>query len=289
MNAPLPYPSFPPERFAPPWSATGAAVSELDATLGELLQAAGREATARFGSAGIIAKEDGTPVTSADHAAQELLVHGLGERFPEDGLMGEEDVSRAGGRRTWHIDPIDGTAAYSEGLAHWGPCVALTEEGQVQAGALWMPRIREYYFFEQGQGAFRNGAPLPQLGSGLPPGRLSVLYVPSRLHAGARLSWPGKLRCLGSIAAHLALVAAGCASAVLVPAGWRLWDTALGLALIKAVGGSAVLPDGRPLDPVLHAGSPFAAGAQSALAWLSEPGHLELTRPPLPPRSSALP
>ncbi len=279
MSSPLPYPRFDPERHPPPWSIGGRAASEADAFLGELLLLAGEEASGRFGDPSPLRKKDGTPVTTADRAAQDVLIAGLLARFPGDGIQAEEDVERAGGPRTWIIDPIDGTAAYSEGLAHWGPCVAALEGGRASLGALWMPRIREYYYFEAGLGAFRNGAPLPRLRPLGAPGRLSVLYVPSRLHAGARVDWPGKLRCLGSVAAHLCLVAAGCASATLVPAGWRLWDTALGLALIEAVGGSAVLPDGRPLDPALHVGLPFAAGTPEALAWLSEPGRIALSRP----------
>lgn len=261
----------------------------MDAMLGPLLLRAGAEASARFGDPAVERKGDGTPVTGADHAAQALLVASLRDAFPEDGIRAEEDVAHEGGPRTWVIDPLDGTAAYSEGLAHWGPCLARLEGQEAQVGALWMPRIREYYYFERGLGAFRNGAPLPPLTARGAPGRLSVLYVPSRLHAGARLDWPGKLRCLGSIAAHLALVAAGCASAVLVPAGWQHWDTALGLALIEGVGGSAMLPDGQRLDLSRHGGLPFAAGAPDALAWLSAPGRIVLDRPDLSARQRNMP
>lgn len=275
-TSPLPYPRFPPERFAPPWSATGAPASALDALLAPLLMRAGEVAVSRFGAAQVRRKDDGTPVTDADLAAQAILLDGILAAFPRDGVEAEEDARREGGPRLWSIDPLDGTAAFSEGLAYWGPCVAALERDRVVAGALWLPRVREYYFLEAGLGAFRNGAPLNPLPKdpAREPCRLSVLYIPSRLHAGARLDWPGKARCLGSSAAHLALVAAGSAAAALVPPGWKRWDTALGLALIEAVGGGAMLPDGRALDPVAHEGQPFVVGDVGALSWLTTPGRL---------------
>lgn len=280
MDRPLPYPSFPAERYDPPWSASGAPISAMDAVLGPLLLEAGAAVSRRFGAGTAHRKADGTPVTEADHEAQEILISGLAAAFPEDGVEAEEGGRRHGGPRRWFVDPIDGTASFSEGLAYWGPCVAALEDGATVVGALWLPRIREYYFFEAGAGAFRNGAALPPLATDGPdPGRLSVLYVPSRLHAGARVDWPGKLRCLGSVAAHLALVAAGCGLAALIPAGWQPWDTAAGLALIHAVGGRAVLANGQPFDPARHVGLPFAAGTPAALRWLSAPGRIELVTP----------
>lgn len=291
MDRPLPYPSFPAERHGPPWSASGGPVSAMDALIGRLLVEAGRAASSRFGAANATRKADGTPVTDADREAEAVLLAGLVAAFPEDGIEAEEGGLRAGGPRRWFVDPLDGTASFSEGLAYWGPCLAAVEGDRTLVGALWLPRIHEYYFFEAAQGAFRNGAPLPPLPpDDRAPDRLSVLYVPSRLHAGARIDWPGKLRCLGSVAAHLSLVAAGCGAAALVPSGWRPWDTAAGLALIHAVGGRAVLADGQPLDPARHAGLPFAAGAPAALRWLSAPGRIEpvareRAHPQHPPRT----
>ena len=282
---PLPYPSFPADRFAPPWAATGAPVSALDAVLGPLLVAAADRALARFGAPVVHKKEDGTPVTDADTAAEELLVSGLGEAFPDDGVVAEEGGNRDGARGIWYVDPLDGTAAFSEGLAHWGPVVARQEGGVVSAGALYMPRLREYFFVERGLGAFRNGARLKPLSDdpNRPLSALNVLYVPSRLHAGATLDWPGKARCLGSVAAHMALVAAGAASGALIPAGWRPWDTAAGLALIEATGGRAVTVDGQPLHLLDHAGVPFVVGDASTVAWLSQPGRVTVRSRRAPP------
>ena len=94
-----------------------------------------------------------------------------------------------------------------------------------------------------------------------------------------RLHWPGKCRSLGSIAAHLALVAAGSASAALIPAGWQPWDTACGLALIHSVGARAETFSGQPLHIEQHIGQPFIAGLPSAVEWLRQPGRLSFFPP----------
>src|SRR3954471_15607633 len=56
-------------------------------------------------------------VTDADRASQRYIVAGLRNRFPNDGIVGEEsesglsitfDVANTRGRN-WVIDPIDGT------------------------------------------------------------------------------------------------------------------------------------------------------------------------------------
>jgi fructose-1,6-bisphosphatase/inositol monophosphatase family enzyme len=55
-------------------------------------------------------KQDHSPVTVADRAAEALLRSRLLAAFPSDGFLGEESGDQAGssGYR-WIVDPIDGT------------------------------------------------------------------------------------------------------------------------------------------------------------------------------------
>lgn len=267
-----------------PWTETGTPASPLDAALGPLLVAAGREAMSHFRRATRTLKPDNSVVTEADHASERVLVEGLAARFPADAILAEEGQARPGGPALWVVDPLDGTAAFTEGLAYWGPTAGRLLDGRVAAGALWLPRIGEYYFGELGVGAFRGGTRLPRTPwAGGRPGANDVLYVPSRLHAGAELDWPGKARCLGSVATHLCLVAAGAACGALIGPGWRRWDVAAGLALLHQVGGLARLPDGQDLDVGLHEGQAFMAGSPDATAWLAAPGRVTLRRRPASP------
>ena len=228
-------------------------------------------------------KADDSPVTAADLASEEVLLAGLRQHFPQDALHSEEaGGDRAGGGPDggwWVIDPIDGTSAFTEGLAHWGPTVARyhrSGEGwRLDCGAIWLPRLGEFFYVEAADGSsaaplgWFNDRPLPQLEERLRPG---VVYLPSRFHRYGRLDSRCKARCLGGTAAHLAGVARGAAAVAIVAPGWSLWDTAAGLGLLEAVGGVALrFPDGAPLDPIRDEGASFIAGfSEFATALLRE-------------------
>jgi len=81
-------------------------------------------------------KRDGSPVTLADRAAEQLAREWIHARFPADGILGEEfgETPGANGRR-WILDPIDGTKSFVRGVPLWGTCVAVCEGDDVLAGA----------------------------------------------------------------------------------------------------------------------------------------------------------
>jgi len=260
-------------------SIPGAPVDPTDAALRPLLAAAGNIALDGFRAVRGTAKADGSMVTAVDRSAEAVLAAGLSKAFPQDGIIGEEGASRRGSAATWFVDPLDGTRAFLEGLAHWGPTVARVSEDGVLAGALWLPRIREHFYVRDESEAFLDGRRLPMLlhRSGAPDGSL---FVPSRLLLHLRLRWPGRTRSLGSTAAHLALVAEGGVEACIVGPGWQPWDAAAGVALVRAVGAAVTTLDGSPLDFRSDVGTPFVAGTPRAVAWITAPGRIA----PLPDR-----
>ena len=246
-----------------------------------LLRAAGDAALAYVGTVfEVRRKADESPVTDADLAAEAILIEGLRATWPDDRIVSEERGEIPGGGATWVVDPIDGTSAFTEGLAHWGPTVARIVEGpdgpRVDAGALYLPRLDEHYHVEGGRG-WMNGVPMAPLAS-LSPNQ--VVYLPSGFHKGSTVTFAGKARCLGGTAAHLCLVARGAAVAVIVPPRWSIWDTAAGLSLIEALGGRAArLPDGAPLDPFRDTGLPFVTGFPDAVQALLQPERIRLRSP----------
>ena len=54
-------------------------------------------------------KQDDSPVTIADKAAEKALRDILAECFPKHAIYGEEQGHSKGEGGTWVIDPIDGT------------------------------------------------------------------------------------------------------------------------------------------------------------------------------------
>lgn len=241
-----------------------------DARVRPLMLRAGDAAMALFGSARERRKADGSPVTEADKQSEAILVAGLSLAFPDDAIRSEEGLADETGRRQWYVDPLDGTGSFLEGLAYWGPTLGLVKADTPAYGALYLPRTRDYFHAEGGQ-AWWNDTLLTPL-SAEPPTRRDILYIPSRLHAHVRLDWPGKARNLGSIAGHLAMVAAGGAAGTLVPAGWQPWDVACGLAMLDAVGGEVRTIGGEPFSIARHRGQSFVAGAPGTVRWmLAEP------------------
>ena len=89
-------------------------------------------------------KIDGTPVTIADRSAEEAARKWIEQRFPDDGILGEEfPTVREGARRTWIVDPIDGTKTFIRDVPLWGSLVAVIEDRRVIAGAAFFPAVSE--------------------------------------------------------------------------------------------------------------------------------------------------
>lgn len=102
-------------------------------------------------------KNDGSPVTLADRAAEQLAREWIHARFPADGIHGEEfgETPGASGRR-WLLDPVDGTKSFVRGVPLWGTCIALCEGDDVLAGAAAYPAVEEYLVAAPGMGCWHN-------------------------------------------------------------------------------------------------------------------------------------
>jgi histidinol-phosphatase len=104
-------------------------------------------------------KDDGTPVTEADKGAERLLRAELAERYPGDGIFGEEEGEKGGdtGRR-WIIDPVDGTKAFTHGVPLYVNLLAVEDEHGMAVGVINIPALAETVFAGRGLGCFCNGA-----------------------------------------------------------------------------------------------------------------------------------
>ncbi|MEM9467920.1 MAG: inositol monophosphatase family protein [Actinomycetota bacterium] len=105
-------------------------------------------------------KGDGSPVTIADRDAESLVRARLAERFPDDGVVGEEhdDTEGTSGRR-WVVDPIDGTKAFTKGVPLYSTLIALIDDHGPAVGVIHLPGLGETVAAGRGLGATANGAP----------------------------------------------------------------------------------------------------------------------------------
>lgn len=105
-------------------------------------------------------KSDGSYVTIADREAERYLRRRIAERFPDDGILGEEEGEAHGkSQRRWIVDPIDGTFAFVHGVPFYGVLIALEIEGELSVGVVNIPALGEIVAAAKGLGCFLNGEP----------------------------------------------------------------------------------------------------------------------------------
>jgi histidinol-phosphatase len=134
--------------------------SELELA-GKLADTADARAMEVFGTQNfsVHKKSDGSPVTDIDREIEATLRKLIAERFPDDGIIGEEyDATNPESDRQWILDPIDGTKAFMRGNENWATLIALRERGKIVVGVASAPAMDQRYIAVAGQGATVNGS-----------------------------------------------------------------------------------------------------------------------------------
>ena len=128
----------------------------------EVVQEAAALTLQWFGTSDLVVerKGDGSPVTAADRDAERLVRERIGARFPDDGVLGEEEPESHGqsGRR-WIVDPIDGTKAFTRGVPLYSTLLALDDEHGPAIGVIGLPATGQVVYAGRGLGCFADGRP----------------------------------------------------------------------------------------------------------------------------------
>ena len=217
----------------------------------EAIKLAGRKALELTGEAlSIHTKSDHSPVTTADLAVDRLIHEAVARHFPDDGWLSEEqqdDRERLRKKRTWIVDPIDGTRAFIKKVPEFCISVALVENACPIIAAILNPSTGELSTAIRGKGArFSGGAGGPWQSTHMDDLPL-VLVNPWELRKGRFHSLSHQVQCrpVGSIAYALANVAAGRATAAVMLEGGNEWDVAAGVLLIEETGGTVTDARGK--------------------------------------------
>ncbi|MEM8930027.1 MAG: inositol monophosphatase family protein [Acidobacteriota bacterium] len=221
---------------------------ELTEIAVDLAWKAGRRTLAAFQiGVEVEAKADGTPVTRADRDAEDFLRRAIRERFPDDGVFGEEFGEEPGSSgRTWVIDPIDGTKSFVHGVPLYAVLVAVVIDGRSDIGIIHLPGLGETVHAHRGGGCWWNGrrarvSQVERVEQALVvtsdfPGQEQE-RTPTRLYDAARLR-----RTWGDAYGY-ALVATGRAE-VMVDPEVAPWDVAAVQPIIEEAGGRFTDRDG---------------------------------------------
>lgn len=242
---------------------------DADAELALLRDAAaeaGRIALRYFGKDPEVWMKAGqSPVSEADYAADTFLRETLLAARPGYGWLSEETADnpeRLTSRRTFVVDPIDGTRAFLAGGDVWCVSVAVVENGRSVAGVLECPVKRETFVATAGGGAFLNGRRLavPRVGE------IPRLGGPKPMLDALPQEWQSRMHRAGyvpSLAYRLAMIAAGTLDATFVKPNSHDWDIAAADLMLAEAGGLLLDVDGaRPAFAgveVRH--GPLAAGS----------------------------
>lgn len=204
-------------------------------------------------------KEDHSPVTEADRAADAIIAAGLREFTPEIPVITEEEVAdgvapSAVGTRFWLVDPLDGTREFINERDEFTVNIALIEAGEPVIGIVYLP-VQDRLYIGRNPGpaslSEAGGPPRPIEARQAPAGGLSV--VASRSHAKkdelkAFLEGfsVGEILVAGS-SLKFCLIAEGKADLYPRLGTTMEWDTAAADAVLRAAGGHVRTLDGKPL------------------------------------------
>jgi myo-inositol-1(or 4)-monophosphatase len=247
-------------------------LAQLGAIAADILTECEPEFLAGLGAAEEITKGIGDYATAVDLALERRITAALlartgiavhGEEF------GGADLTSGA---VWVLDPVDGTANFSQRIPLTGTNLALLIDGEPQLGLTWLPLLDERYVAVRSGPVMRNGVALPPLEPapmsqtvvsfghvGLAGGRYPTGYRIALFHAVSERAM--RVRIMGTSALEFAWVAAGVFSAA-VSFGNKAWDTAPGDCLVHAAGGSVTDLAGLPH----HLGSPSMVAARPGVA-----------------------
>ncbi len=106
-------------------------------------------------------KADHTPVTLADHEAEQVIKDIIHHAFPDHGFYGEESgYDQVDAEYLWLVDPIDGTKSFVRHYPFFSTQIALLHHGEIILGVSNAPLFEELAWAERGKGAWLNGQPL---------------------------------------------------------------------------------------------------------------------------------
>lgn len=223
----------------------------------EIARAAGEEVldVYRNGCA-VEHKDDGSPVTEADHRAEEIICGRLSQLSPGVAIVAEEgrvcEQPASAPERFWLVDPLDGTKEFLSRNGEFTVNIALVQSGTPVLGVILAPALGRLFAAADRSAFIEDGAGRRTLAARATPDE-GATVVSSRSHgdpralaaliAGRRVS---RSLTAGS-SLKFCLVAAG--EADLYPRFGRTmeWDTAAGDAILRTAGGTVTDLDGRPL------------------------------------------
>ncbi|MFT4343657.1 MAG: 3'(2'),5'-bisphosphate nucleotidase CysQ family protein [Candidatus Woesearchaeota archaeon] len=215
---------------------------------------------------GVEFKGNESPVGIADYRANNILCTALHNAFPDDGILSEESPEKtfnpekthfvqgyesalsamkewSSRKRSWIIDPLDGTRQFINGNDEFGILVGLIEDGKPVFGINYFPKFDTWYYAAEGQGAYREdseGITRLSLDKNSIENLEKVLVSRSisQVHEELLLRLFNHVEKIGSLGLKVCRVAEGLADAqIFLSDKSSLWDVCSSEIIINEAGG----------------------------------------------------
>jgi 3'(2'), 5'-bisphosphate nucleotidase len=224
-------------------------------------------------------KNDGSPTTEADLAAETLIIARLQEQWAEIPIVAEETANaERPADRFFLVDPLDGTSDYIRGTGEYTVNIALVGNGRPLAAVVSAPALGRIWMAGETTrtGTLPDGADIAwERARTRPPPENDLVALVSRRHGDdateACLSTLSiGTRRTASSALKFCLIACGEADVYVRCGPTMEWDTAAGDHILTCAGGCVIGPGGGKLtyghEERGYRNGPFAALGDAALA-----------------------
>ena len=202
-------------------------------------------------------KQDSSPVTEADRAAELIILAALARAAPGIPVIAEEEVAAgripAHGETYFLVDPLDGTKEFVRGGDDYTVNIGLIRNGAPRLGVVFSPARGSLHAGLVGEGAWvedadgrrairtrERGEKLVAVASKSHFTQNTADYLEAAIGACERVSIGSSLK--------FCIVAEGQADIYPRLSPTSEWDTAAGHAVLLAAGGRIDGPDGQPLS-----------------------------------------
>jgi len=225
-------------------------------------------------------KDDGTPTTAADLAAEELIIERLDEAWPGVPVVAEETSSSTETDEYFFlVDPLDGTGDFIHGTGEYSVNIALIRGNRPMAAVVAAPAMGSIWI----AGETARMSALPDGTTDFewrdakvrPAPERDLVALVSRRHGDIATEACLSVLSIGtrrmtSSALKFCLIASGEADVYVRCGPTMEWDTAAGDHILTCAGGSVVGPGGGPLtyghEDRGYRNGPFAAIGDPAIA-----------------------
>ena len=200
-------------------------------------------------------KDDGSPVTLADQAAEKIILKRLKDIIPHIPIVSEENASShhlEASDQFCLIDPLDGTKEFlkKDGLGSFTVNIGLIEKGVPTLGVVFAPALNRMFFASTPSGAYEeteNGIEKIVVREVPNSGPVAVASVSHRDELTNNWLKNNNIKDTISIGSSLKFCLVACGEADVYPrfGPTMEWDTAAGDAVLRSAGGKVHLPNGE--------------------------------------------